>query len=266
MKSCEGGCDQGLCTRMDSADDAYYSDMTTDQSVVNGLSASCMYRLSPKCHRNSNNNHHHDNRNNNNISVLLPEENCSPDSDDTQNDNIFSFMRTASGKIALNKGTSLPSKLKGLDEGCQCHCSACCSCHSNENGHVICHTYRPMCKKLSDGGECQQSNSKEHLDLPLPTAIDSWGHFAKHRRSHYKYRRSDYSSDSEEDEMFGRKKMNSQVSGLTKKKSHLPSITLMRQNSSASYHSFDKSASGSLDLSTKEGVKPVNFKERMKVW
>lgn len=262
MKACEGGC-LYKCNSMDSADDAYYTDMTSDMSVVSGPTASCFYRT-PQKHRRSS--HRHDNSKN--ISLLLPnadKENCSPDSDETQNDNIFSFMRTASGKIALNKGISLPSKLKGLDDGCNCHCGACCSCHSDENDQASCHTCRPVCKKMSDGGDCQTVSSREHCTLPSPTAIDSWGHFAKHKRSHYKYRRSDYSSDSEEDDMFGRKKINSEVSLLAKQKSHLPSIALMRQSSSASNHSFDKSASGSIDLTTKEGVKPVDFKERVKV-
>lgn len=253
---------------MDSADDAYYSDMTSDLSVVSGPATVGAHPRSP--HKHYKNSHRHDNSNR--ISLVLPpvdKENSSPDSDDTQNDNIFSFMRTASGKIALNKGTSLPSKLKGLDESCQCHCGACCSCHSDENSQANCYSCRPVCKKLSDGSECQISNSKEHCTLPSPTAIESWGHFSKHRRSNYKYRRSNYSSSSDDDDddnaASARKRTNSQMSLLAKQKSHLPSITLMRQSSSASTHSFDKSTAGSLDLTSKEGVKPVHFKERVKV-
>lgn len=266
VKICEGGRAYHFVA-MDSTDDAYYSDMTSDMtsdimsefSVVLGPVVNHGNKTSQNMQRGE-----EARESGNNIDLVLPQsdkENCSPDSDDTQNEHIFSFMRHANGKIALNKGTSLPSRWKAIDDdGCQCHCGACCSCHSDETEQAHCHNCRPFSKKMSDSRDSPNSN------LPSPTAIESWGHFGKHRRSHYKYRRSDYSSDSDEEGICGaKKKLSSQASLLAKQKSHLPSLTLMRQSSSASNYSFDKSATGSVDLSTKEGVKPVDFKERAKV-
>jgi hypothetical protein len=252
--------------KMDSADDAYYSDMTSDiSSVMSGPSHSCRQHSSyQKHHRYSK--YHEQQMAEGGVGVMeshYDKENSSPDSDDPQSGNIFSFMRSGSGKVVLNKGTSLPTELEDLEgESCDCHCSACCSCHIKRIKQG-CYGHNCVCKKMSDGTECQNSINK---DLPSPTAIDSWGHFSKHKRNHYKYRRSDYSSESEDENTSLGKKSMSNVTLLAKQKSHLPSITLTRQTSASSSQSFEKPSSGSIDEYTfKEGVKPVDFKERVKV-
>ncbi|WAR26788.1 SCONB-like protein [Mya arenaria] len=220
---------------MDSTDDAYYSDMTT--SNISVTSGPVSRRSHQKHHR-----RHHDHT----LKLVnqnTERENSSPDSDDSNPGQIFSFRRTGSEKIALNKGTSLPSELKELDgETCDCHCGACCSCRSNhsQNRHSQgCPVHNFICKKLSDGADCQVSTNKETQQLPSPTAIESWGHFSKHRGNHYKYRRSDYSSDSDEDSAVGSNKKNLKTQMLVKQKSHLPSLTLTRQSSSSSARNND---------------------------
>ena len=259
------GCVNNLASlRMDSTDDAYFSDMTTsDLSVTSGPVTSS---------RRSNQRHHrryHDNQlnlGNHNAD----KHNCSPDSDDANSGQIFSFMRCEGdgGKVALNKGTSLPSELEELDsESCDCHCGACCSCyndHTNNCRSQGCHGRTFVCKKMSENSECQISSSRELQNLPSPTAIDSWGHFSKHRRNHYKYRRSDYSSDSDDDTGSRSTLSPHQARLLVKQKSHLPSLELTRQNSTSSAHSFDKIATTDV-LASKEGVNPAIFKDRAKV-
>ncbi|XP_052781727.1 uncharacterized protein LOC128218185 [Mya arenaria] len=254
------GCVNSLA-RMDSTDDAYYSDMTT--SNISVTSGPVSRRSHQKHHR-----RHHDHT----LKLVnqnTERENSSPDSDDSNPGQIFSFRRTGSEKIALNKGTSLPSELKELDgETCDCHCGACCSCRSNhsQNRHSQgCPVHNFICKKLSDGADCQVSTNKETQQLPSPTAIESWGHFSKHRGNHYKYRRSDYSSDSDEDSAVGSNKKNLKTQMLVKQKSHLPSLTLTRQSSSSSARSYDKSLNNSIDpLNSMDGVNPLTFKERVK--
>ncbi|WAR26768.1 SCONB-like protein [Mya arenaria] len=254
------GCVNSLA-RMDSTDDAYYSDMTT--SNISVTSGPVSRRSHQKHHR-----RHHDHT----LKLVnqnTERENSSPDSDDSNPGQIFSFRRTGSEKIALNKGTSLPSELKELDgETCDCHCGACCSCRSNhsQNRHSQgCPVHNFICKKLSDGADCQVSTNKETQQLPSPTAIESWGHFSKHRGNHYKYRRSDYSSDSDEESAVGSNKKNLKTQMLVKQKSHLPSLTLTRQSSSSSARSYDKSLNNSIDpLNSMDGVNPLTFKERVK--
>lgn len=253
--------------KMDSADDAYYSDMTSDiSSVASGPSRASRQRHSYQKHQKVIKHHEQrvTERGIGDIGSHHDKENSSPDSDDPQSGNIFSFMRSGSGKVVLNKGTSLPTELEELDgESCDCHCAACCSCHGNSFKQG-CHRHNCVCKKMSDGAECQNNGNK---DLPSPTAIDSWGHFSKHRRNHYKYRRSDYSSDSEDESLASLgKKNDSNLTLLAKQKSHLPSITLTRQNSASSTQSYDKASAGSVEVfPLKEGVKPHDFKARVKV-
>ncbi|KAH3820748.1 F-box/WD repeat-containing protein 7-like [Dreissena polymorpha] len=249
---------------MDSTDNAYYSDMTCDTSVTSESSTVVQTRRSyqKKHHRTSQDHrlHYH-----------ADKDDCSPDSDEANNSKIFSFMRLETGKIALNKGTSLPSELEELDgESCDCHCGACCSCQSNAPAtrhSQGCHGYKYMCKKMSEGAtECPNASSSETQLLPSPTAIESWGHFSKHRQNHYKYRRSDYSSDSDEDGEVGSKNPTLKTTVLVKQKSHLPSLTLTRQNSTSSNKSYETAAAEGYDIcSWKEGVKPCTFKERVKI-
>lgn len=247
--------------RMNSTDDAYYSDMMSDvSSVTSGPSQQKLSdkqvseNMDDKKWMRIEGSHH-------------GKENSSPDSDDPHSGNIFSFLRPGCGKVVLNKGTSLPSELEDLDgESCDCHCVACCSCHGSRVRHS-CHGHHCACKKMSDGADCSTSMcNKDSHNLPSPTAIDSWGHFSKLKRNHYKYRRSDYSSDSDDDSPFLKgSKSGSSLTLIAKQKSHLPSITLTRQNSSSSTHSHDKSNNSSIDIYPyKEGVKPPDFKERVK--
>ncbi|KAL4226147.1 hypothetical protein ACF0H5_014134 [Mactra antiquata] len=255
--------------KMDSGDDAYYSDMTSDVTSVLSTSSSGTKQSSYGSHTYQK--HTRQGKYNNYNSVGLAEsqqekDSSSPDSDDPHSGNIFSFMRTSGSKVILNKGTSLPSELEDPEgESCDCHCTACCSCHGNQV-KLGCHGRHCVCKKISDGMECQSVFTKDVHNLPSPTAIDSWGHFSKHSRNQYKYRRSDYSSDSEDESQTTLHNGGGKgVTLLAKQKSHLPIIALTRHGSTSSNHSYEKPTSGSVDVfPLKEGVKPVDFKERVK--
>lgn len=211
---------------------------------------------------------HNDQNSTMSVDYQADKENCSPDSDHPHCGNIFSFMCSSSDKVVLNKGTSLPSELEDMDvKSCECHCGACCSCHSNTYPSSCNCNFHHVCKLLSDcAGDCPKSGNEEMLNLPSPTAIDSWGHFSKHKQNHYKYRRSDYSSESEEESIGQNDHITNNAVVLVKVKSHLPSITFTRQSSHSSNQSFDKSSSSDyFDVfPIKEGVNPLNFKERAK--
>ena len=187
-------------------------------------------------------------------------ENYYPTSENVQRTNIFSFMRQGSGKVVLSKRMSLPSDIDLESESCDCHCPACCGCQT-EVQRQSCSSHQSICKKLSDSVD-SQTCGVEWSNLPSPTAINSWGHFCKSRHN-YKYRRSDYSSESDEETPI--KNRNCETAMLEKQKSHLPSITLTRTGSLSSNGSFEKTVTSYGDQVERDGVKPMDFKDRMKV-
>lgn len=257
---------------MESSDDAYFSDMRSDISVV-----SAQVNFTRRLHHSH---HGHNRRPQREVkghvverddvfleSYPADKENCKPQTDDSRCENIFSFMRLEDKecKLVLNKGYSLPCDIES--ESCDCHCAACCSCPCAQNPRPCTSTHQHCCHKYSDCANDTSPNSvaeREYHNLPSPTSIDSWGHFSKHKRNHYKYRRSDYSSDSEDEGRSGVRKTPDATVG--KQKSHLPSITLTRTSSLSSNQSFDKCSASGLDVwPAKEGVKAKDFQERIKV-
>ncbi|XP_067682984.1 F-box/WD repeat-containing protein 7-like [Haliotis asinina] len=109
----------------------------------------------------------------------------------------------------------------------------------------------------------------EHNEAHQPTSVQCWGHFSRPRR-HYKYRRSDYSSESEDDVPVRSSAPPCRVSARSQK-SHLAIGNLQRSLSlgtgSKSGVPDDIDCTDGLDF--REGVKPCVFKEKlatMKRW
>ena len=99
-------------------------------------------------------------------------------------------------------------------------------------------------------------------------SVSSWGHFSKSRKDHYKYRRSDYSSDSDEDANYVRKKelpcCSSKRDSNASQKSHLPICELAKQP--PLYISKNKDSNSKFSsYRNQDGVKPNVFKEKSSV-
>ncbi|KAJ8302090.1 hypothetical protein KUTeg_021077 [Tegillarca granosa] len=141
-----------------------------------------------------------------------------------------------------------------------CHCQACCNhedrvtepCHNN----ILCE------RKLSN------DNSQDDTEVcKSPCSVSSWGYFSQRHRNHYKYsRRSDYSSDSDDDIAISLRSsaVMNQVNGTMKQKSHIPLLdSLSNSNNDQNKKNGKKNkTSGKLDIVNnktcyqKDGVKP----------
>lgn len=124
------------------------------------------------------------------------------------------------------------------------------------------------------GTACKRSlpnrdgDSSYYSDISLlsPSSVNSWGHFSKSTRNRYKYRRSDCSSDSEDDVSFlktltlsNKSKVDS---GMGSPKVHLP--VLGKQSSNAA-KGVDKSGPCCSHDNTVNGVLPKKFRDRSAV-
>ncbi|KAK3590727.1 hypothetical protein CHS0354_030961 [Potamilus streckersoni] len=159
-----------------------------------------------------------------------------------------------------------PDKVK---DNPSCHCTACCHCHGNGQGKGCSH-HQVVCEILSNSSSENAPSSflyENDLNLPSPTFISSWGYFSKSKKSHYKYRRSDYSSDSDDDVPLKGSKINADTV-ITAQRSHLPITKLI--NSANSVKMREKSDENSKEvpqipfMAPNEGMKPLDFKDRMK--
>ncbi|XP_021371691.1 beta-TrCP-like [Mizuhopecten yessoensis] len=97
--------------------------------------------------------------------------------------------------------------------------------------------------------------------------VTSWGHFSKTRKEQYKYRRSDYSSDSEDDSSSKTTLQPlSQSDGESIQRSHLPMCDLALSpllNVSLKKKEAIPNGSSRISCRNKDGVKPTVFKEKI---
>ena len=257
------GCSSMTLNNVESSDDAYFSEISSETSVKS-------YKAQTRDSRASlNQKHLKITRKQSSItdSSLL----ASPTSNEAKTclhpTTIKSETASLNTKIVVPKELIVSKSISG------CHCQACCSCHGNVSSGGCVH-HPKACKKCSDSTSADNSQVTEadtSASLPSPTSITSWGHFCKTTQNCYKYRRSDYSSDSEDDiPMKKDKNSASQMPLLCHQKSHLPKlmVTLSRQSSASSTKSArERSGSGISDanLPVNDGVPPADFKDRITV-
>ena len=190
-----------------------------------------------------------------------------------ENDNINQNAFIKNDNFNIHTRIAVPKDVVDGKNNSGCHCQACCSCHGNISSGGCVH-HPKACKKCSDSTSADNSQVTEadsSANLPSPTSINSWGHFCKTTQNCYKYRRSDYSSESDDDLPVNKDKNSaSQITVLCHQKSHLPKITvsLSRQSSASSTKSATE-RSGSMvpdvNLPINEGVPPSDFKDRITV-
>lgn len=187
-----------------------------------------------------------------------------------KNENLIQNLTIQNDRASANSKTFVPKELASDENKSGCHCQACCSCHGNISSGGCVH-HPKACKKCSDSANADNSQVTEADqwgNLPSPTSISSWGHFCKTSQNHYKYRRSDYSSESDDDLPLKKDRNSaSQMPILCHQKSHLPkiTITLSRQSSTSSNKSVTERSSSTVsdvNFPVKEGVPPLDFKAR----
>ncbi|KAK3103366.1 hypothetical protein FSP39_018765 [Pinctada imbricata] len=147
--------------------------------------------------------------------------------------------------------------------------SSCRMCHSQNdpgNGHMNGDTSQDS-DYLFDGDESLHNGSDNWEECRSPCAIYSWGHFSKCVKNRYKYRRSDYSSDSDDESSSKHNMLNDPkyCNGSTKKKSHLPSCDNL-VNFSSVKKDAQKAKSDNYKVHNsrvRDGVKPGVFKEKL---
>ena len=248
----------------ESSDDAYFSEMSSEASL---RSYRAQERESRSTTTVTKQNHEKIMRKQASITdaILL----CGSTSPSPSAENV-SIKSATSTKV--NPKIVKPKDLAINENKTGCHCQACCSCHGNSS--VGCLHHPKACKKCSDNASADNSQITEAgqgVNLPSPTSINSWGHFSKTPHNQYKYRRSDYSSDSDDDLPLKKdKNCASQLPLVCHQKSHLPkiTITLSRQSSIASNKSATERSTSNLadlDFPVKEGVPPLDFKDRSSV-
>lgn len=120
-----------------------------------------------------------------------------------------------------------------------------------------------------DEGKLSNKNNKCSSSDPdvayQPTCVvNSWGHFSQCVKNRYKYRRSDYSSES--DEEHGIPQWPNKPDIVQPQKSHLPScdlnsLTSVLKPKEASKNDVIKNIASR----TKDGIKPTVFKEKLAV-
>lgn len=108
------------------------------------------------------------------------------------------------------------------------------------------------------------SNSDSDVSYQPTCVVNSWGHFSQCVKNRYKYRRSDYSSES--DEEHGIPQWPNKPDIVQPQKSHLPScdlnsLTSVLKPKEASKNDVIKNIASR----TKDGIKPTVFKEKLAV-
>ena len=157
------------------------------------------------------------------------------------------------------------------DESVQCHLSSCklCQNHREDEHHKngdLDSSHDSDC--VCDGEELLH-NGVENWEPQTPSAVYSWGHFSKCVKNRYKYRRSDYSSDSEDEASAKRNLLNDPqyCNGSVQQKSHLPAcdnlLTINSVNKDAQTVKTDSIKA--LTSRPRDGVKPTVFKEKLAV-
>ena len=106
-----------------------------------------------------------------------------------------------------------------------------------------------------------------HDTSSLPRSVNSWGHFSKSSYNRYKYRRSDYSSDSDEDSHPSPPQLPHKISSSSGSSAPQPHTCLSEYQHISSSSNRKKSATDTKKDHNhfSEGVRPNVFKERFAV-
>ncbi|CAG2220949.1 FBXW7 [Mytilus edulis] len=118
---------------------------------------------------------------------------------------------------------------------------------------------------LHDGKACPSDQMEWKFQSPC--AINSWGHFCQSRRDLYKYRRSDYSSDSDEESVPRFNQISPDSDGCGKPRSHLPVCDSLSDVPLKTVVNMVKGTSKTdllknLTSRPQDGIKPHVFKEK----
>lgn len=106
------------------------------------------------------------------------------------------------------------------------------------------------------------SNSDSDVSYQPTCVVNSWGHFSQCVKNRYKYRRSDYSSES--DEEHGMPQWPNKPDIVQPQKCHLPSCDLNSLTSVLKPKEASKSdVIKNIASRTKDGIKPTVFKEKL---
>lgn len=121
---------------------------------------------------------------------------------------------------------------------------------------------------LHDGKACPSDQMEWKFQSPC--AINSWGHFCQSRRDLYKYRRSDYSSDSDEESVPRFNQISPDSDGCGKPRSHLPVCDSLSDVPLKTVVNMVKGTSKTdllknLTSRPQDGIKPHVFKEKFAV-
>lgn len=140
----------------------------------------------------------------------------------------------------------------------------CRGCNRNEEQDLF---YLQSTPQYLQNGKAYESDQME-WKFQSPCAISSWGHFCQSRRDYYKYRRSDYSSDSEDESVPRFNQICFNSDGCLKPRSHLPVCDNLSSAPLPSTSSTKGSKSDLLKTLTsrpQDGIKPHVFKEKFAV-
>lgn len=108
------------------------------------------------------------------------------------------------------------------------------------------------------------SSSDPNVSYQRTCVVNSWGHFSQCVKNRYKYRRSDYSSES--DEEHGIPQWPNKPDIVQPQKSHLPSCDLNSLTSVLKPKEVSKNdVIKNIASRTKDGIKPTVFKEKLAV-
>lgn len=126
-------------------------------------------------------------------------------------------------------------------------------------------------EKESHAADEPHQNNGTVSSPPKSKEINSWGHFHKPTESNYRYRRSHYSSDSEEEDTLkssrNQQKQNSKLSAYKSHQCHCKSPSPLEPSAVLRSNGHRNQARGSTErqIWTQNGIKPQEFKERFVV-
>jgi hypothetical protein len=109
------------------------------------------------------------------------------------------------------------------------------------------------------------SNSEPEIRYQPTCDVNSWGHFSQCIKNRYKYRRSDYSSESDEERSTPQWPNKAEM--IQPQKSHLPTYDLsvltpvLKPKDTSTKNDVIKN----IPSRTKDGIKPTVFKEKLAV-
>lgn len=109
------------------------------------------------------------------------------------------------------------------------------------------------------------SNSETDIRYQPTCDVSSWGHFSQCIKNRYKYRRSDYSSESDEERSTPQWPNKAEM--VQPQKSHLPTydLSVLTPVLKPKDTSAKKDVIKTIPTRTKDGIKPTVFKEKLAV-